>query len=69
LKQVEKGVTIRITRHGRPIGVIVDPSEYERLRQVQAYLQMINLSRALYDSDLIAADLYRISRADLESRA
>lgn len=50
LKQVEKGRTVRITRRGKPVGVIIDPEEYERLRQVQAYLEMVSLSGALRES-------------------
>ena len=68
LKQVEKGVAIRITRHGRLVGVIIGPEEYERLRQVQAYLEMLQLSRKLKESGLTADDLYRAGRAELEDR-
>lgn len=69
LKQVEQGETVRITRRGKPVGVIVDPEEYERLRQVQAYLEMVSLSRVLRETDLTARDLYRAGRDELENRA
>jgi prevent-host-death family protein len=40
-KVPERPVTI--TRRGKPVGVLVSPEEYERLRQVQAYLEMLRL--------------------------
>jgi prevent-host-death family protein len=64
LKQVEKG-PISITRRGKTVGVIISPSEYESLRQVRAYLQMVNLSHELRES-ASAQELYRLSRQDLE---
>ncbi len=67
LKKVpERPVTI--TRRGKPIGVLVSPEEYERLRQVQAYLEMLRLSRSFQDSDVIADELFQASREELESR-
>jgi len=69
LKQVEKGTTIRITRRGKPVGVIMDPDEYERLRQVQAYIEMVSLSHVLHETDLTAKELYRSGRDELEQRA
>jgi prevent-host-death family protein len=68
IKQVQHG-PITITRRGKPVGVIIDPEEYERLRQVQAYLQMIELSHNLKDSGLTASELYEASRKDLEREA
>jgi len=60
--------SITITRRGKPVGVIVSPEEYERLRQVQAYLDMLRLSRALQDSHVTADELFQASRAELEDR-
>jgi prevent-host-death family protein len=68
LKQVEKGEVIRITKRGVPVGVIVEAGEYERLKQVQAYLSMVSLSETLRDKDVTAAELYQFSRSDLEDR-
>ena len=65
LKKVpERPVTI--TRRGEAVGVLVSPEEYERLRQVQAYLEMLQLSRSLQDSDVTADELYQASREELE---
>ena len=64
LKQVENG-PISITRRGKTVGVIISPAEYESLRQVRAYLQMLNLSHELHES-ASAQELYRLSRQELE---
>jgi prevent-host-death family protein len=67
LKRVpEQAVTI--TRRGKPVGVLVSPEEYERLRQVQAYLEMLQLSRSLQESDVTADELFQASREELEAR-
>lgn len=65
-KVPERPVTI--TRRGKPVGVLVSPEEYERLRQVQAYLEMLRLSHSLQDSDLAADELFQASREQLEAR-
>ena len=68
LNQARKG-PVTITRHGKPVGVILTPEEFERLRQVYGYLQMVSLSHALRESGLTTSELYRTSRDDLEDRA
>jgi len=68
LKQVEKGRTVRITKRGKPVGVIIDPAEYEQLRRVQAYLEMVSLSHTLRETGVTASELYRLGRAELEQR-
>lgn len=45
---------------GKPVGVLVSPEEYERLRRVQAYLEMLRLSRSLQDSDVTADELFQL---------
>jgi PHD/YefM family antitoxin component YafN of YafNO toxin-antitoxin module len=55
-------------RRGKPVGVLVSPEEYERLRQVQAYLEMVQLSHSLRDSEVTAEELLRASREELEAR-
>ncbi len=59
---------VTITRRGKPVGVIVSPEEYERLRQVGAYLQMLRLSGSLRESGSTADELFRASREELEER-
>ena len=67
LKKVEDG-PITITKRGKPVGVIIAPQEYERLRQVQAYLQMLSLSQSLQESGVTAEELFQASREELEGR-
>ncbi len=67
LKKVPEG-PLTITRHGKPVGVIVSPDEYEQLRQVQAYLDMLRLSLSLQDSGATADELFEASREELEGR-
>jgi prevent-host-death family protein len=67
LKKVPEG-PVTITRRGKPVGVLVSLEEYERLRQVQAYLEILQLSRSLQDSGLTADELFESSRDELEAR-
>jgi prevent-host-death family protein len=69
LKLVEEGKPVRITKRGKPIGVIIDPDEYERFLQVQAYLDMLSISHRLRDSNITAEELYRLGRNELEERS
>ncbi|GAB4526562.1 MAG: hypothetical protein Kow0063_00970 [Anaerolineae bacterium] len=67
LKKVsEQPVTI--THRGKPVGVLVSYEEYERLRQVRAYLEMLRLSGSLQVSDVTADELFQASREELEAR-
>jgi PHD/YefM family antitoxin component YafN of YafNO toxin-antitoxin module len=59
---------ITITRRGKPVGVLVSPEEYERLRQVQAYLEMLRLARSIQDRGVTANELAQASREELEAR-
>jgi len=59
---------ITITHRGKPVAVLVAPDEYERLRQVHAYLDILRLSRSLKDAKVTANDLFEASRAELEAR-
>lgn len=59
---------ITITRRGKPVGVLVSPEEYLRLRQVQAYLEMLQLSHSLQDGGVTADELFQASRRELEER-
>jgi prevent-host-death family protein len=67
LNRVEDG-PITITRRGEPVGVIISSVEYERLRRVQAYLQMLDVSSSLHESGLAAGELFQTSREELEER-
>jgi len=67
LKRLHEGPII-ITRRGKPVGILIAPEQYEQLRRVQAYLQMLRLSQSLADSGVTADDLFRASREELEGR-
>ena len=67
LKKVEKE-PISITRHGKTVAVLISPEEFENLRQVKAYIQMLNLSNQLRES-VTAVELYRASRQELEGKS
>jgi prevent-host-death family protein len=67
IKQVEKGPVV-ITRRGKAVGVMIDPKEYERLRRVNAYFQLIDISHELSEGP-VADEIYRASRQELEERA
>ena len=67
LKKVPERL-VTITRHGEPVGVLISPEQYERLRQVQAYLEMLRLSHTLQDSGVTADELSQTSREELEAR-
>ena len=62
------GQPLVITRRGKPMAVLVAPEEYERLRQVQAYLDMLRLSRTLQGAKVTGNELFDASRAELEAR-
>lgn len=67
LKKVQKS-PVTLTRRGKPVGVLISPEEYERLRQLEAYNRVVQVSHTLRDSGVSASDLYRSSRDELEGR-
>ena len=68
LREVNKG-PVTITRRGKPAAVLLEYAEYEALVRLQAYGEMLRLSRELKESGVTATELYEASRADLESRS
>ncbi len=66
LKQVDKG-PILITKRGKTVGVIISPEMYKKLRRVEAYLQMLDISREVGEGPS-ADEIYRASRQELEER-
>ena len=67
LKRAQKEPVI-ITRRGKPDAVILPCAEYERLRRLGAYLSMVRLSRELEETGVMATELYKASRRELEER-
>jgi hypothetical protein len=47
--------------------VLIDPEEYEQLRRVKAYLQLLTVSREVGEGPS-ADEIYRASREELEAR-
>lgn len=66
LKRLTEGPVL-ISRHGKMVGVLISPEEYEKLRRVQAYLELVDLSHELRDGPG-AEEIYRTSRDELERR-
>lgn len=67
LKKVQK-TPVTLTRRGVPVGVLLSPEEYERLRQFEAFSQVVRISQSLRESGVSAAELYHASRDELEGR-
>jgi prevent-host-death family protein len=67
LKKVQKS-PILLTRRGEAVGVLMDPEEYEQLRHLKAYLQLLAVSREVREGPG-ADEIYRASRQELEGRA
>lgn len=67
LKKIQKD-PILLTSRGKGVGVLISPQEYERLRQFEAYTQVVRLSQRLSESGIKASDLYRSGRDELEGR-
>jgi len=66
LKRVEEGPVI-ITRRGKAVGVLINPKEYERIRRVSAYLQLLDISREIGEGAGVE-EIYHASRQELEDR-
>jgi len=59
---------IIITRRGQPDVVLLAYTDYERLRRLQGYQQMLDIARKLRSSGVTATELYETSRQELEDR-
>ena len=66
LKRVEEG-PVMISRRGKTVGVLISPEEYEKLRRVEAYISLIEISHELREAPG-ADEIYRASRDELEER-
>lgn len=68
LKKVQQSPIV-LTRRGKAVGVLISPEEYARLREFEAYHNVLRLSHTLRESGVSAVELYQSSRAELEERA
>ena len=57
-----------MTRHGKPVGVLITPEEYAEMRKLRAYLEMLQLAKELRGSGVNAQELQHFSRAELEAK-
>ncbi len=67
LKAIEEQPVV-ITRRGQPVGALISYDEYENLRRVRAWLQMMHLSQDLRQSGVTATEFFQWSREELEQR-
>ncbi len=56
INQVKEG-PITITSDDKPVGVLLAPEEYIRLRQAQAYLRMLHIAHSIEEGDSDQPDL------------
>lgn len=59
---------VAITDHDVVVGIMLSPDMYNRLCRIQAYFDIVALSRSFRENDVTAQELYRISREELEAR-
>jgi prevent-host-death family protein len=65
----EKGESIGIRRRKKPVAVLIPPLEYDRLRKVQAFLKMIELSQELSGGRPSIQEIYEESRRMMKGEA
>jgi prevent-host-death family protein len=63
---VEKGENTIVTRRGKPVAVIVPYDEYERNARREGYRNIMEVRAAFSKVGVVADDIYRESRAQLE---
>ena len=65
---VEKRANTIVTRRGKPVAVIVPYDEYERNVRREGYQNIMEVREAFLKAGVIADDVYRESRAQLEEK-
>ena len=68
LLQAAEQEPVVITRRGKPVGVLISPKEYETVRKLRAYMEMVQLAEELRSSGANAQELQMLSRSELEAR-
>ena len=66
LREVEHGPVL-IHKRGKIAGVLISAEAYERLRKLEAYIQLLEVSRQVREG-AGAGEIYRASRQELEER-
>lgn len=65
---VEKRENTIVTRRGKPVAVIVPYDEYERNARMDGYQSIMEARAAFSRAGVIADDVYRESRSQLEEK-
>lgn len=68
LRETQKGPVI-LTRRGRPDIVMLSYADYERLRRLQAYQQLLKIAEEMRGKGIRVSELHEESRHDLEERS
>ncbi len=68
LRETQKGPVI-LTRRGRPDIVMLTYADYERLRRLQAYQQLLKIAEEMRGKGIRVSELHEESRRDLEERS
>jgi prevent-host-death family protein len=66
---VEKRENTIVTRRGKPVAVIIPYEEYERNTRMEGYKNIANAREVFLKAGVIADDVYRDSRAQLEEKS
>ena len=64
----EKKEEIVVTKRGKPVAVIVPYDEYKRSRRVEGYRKIIAARDVFVKTGLLANDIFKGSRKQLEGR-
>jgi prevent-host-death family protein len=65
---VEKRENTIVTRRGKPVAVIIPYDEYERNARREGYQNIMEAREAFSKAGVIADDVYRESRTQLEEK-
>ncbi len=61
LKKIQNN-PVTLTRRGKPVGVLLSPEEYERLRHFEAYSQVVSLLLTLRESGVMRRSISQLAR-------
>ena len=65
---IEKKEDIVVTKRGKPVAVILPYEKYEHQRRVEGYRKIIEAREVFGEADLLADEVFRESRRQLERR-
>lgn len=59
---------IVITKRGHPVAALLSYKEYLDYKKLRTYLKMLEISTAMKNAGIKAADVYKASKKELEER-